>query len=325
MSDSVLERADEIELVDVTADVLQQRLREGKVYVPEQAGRAISCFFRKGNLIALRELALRRTAERVDAQMRGYMAEQGIRETWAAGERLLVCVGPSRTAVQLVRATRRMAARLHADWIAVHVETPRDQRLNPAEREDILRALELAEQLGGRTVTLSGQSVADEILAYARDHNVEPHRGGQGEGAPLGGAPARLAPRGAGPPERRDRGARDHRRSGSRAARLAPVTRIVTWREYAGALLIVLVPTVLGTLLRDFGGSVPPIDAAMSISSRWSSPRPLSTGARRDRALVGVASFDFFSCIRLRFFRFRRPLPPRLLRHAPGGAGVRRA
>ncbi len=170
--DSLLERADEVELVDVTADVLLQRLREGKVYVPEQASRAIDRFFRKGNLIALRELALRRTAERVDAQMRGYMAEQGIRETWAAAERLLVCIGPSPTAVRLVRATRRMAARLHADWIAVHVETPRDQRLSRTERENILRALELAEQLGGRTVTLSGQSVADEILAYAREHNV---------------------------------------------------------------------------------------------------------------------------------------------------------
>ena len=96
--DSVLERADEVELVDLTPDELQQRLREGKVYVPEQAGRAIERFFRKGNLIALRELALRRTAERVDAQMRGYMAEQGIRETWATGERLLVCVGPSPSA-----------------------------------------------------------------------------------------------------------------------------------------------------------------------------------------------------------------------------------
>ena len=170
--DSVLERADEVELVDVTPDVLQQRLREGKVYVPEQAGRAIERFFRKGNLIALRELALRRTAERVDAQMRGYMAEQGIRETWATGERLVVCVGPSVSAARLVRSARRMAARVHAEWFAVHVETPRDQRLSAEERENILRAMELAEQLGGRPVTLSGQSSAEEILAYARSHNV---------------------------------------------------------------------------------------------------------------------------------------------------------
>ena len=122
--DSVLERADEVELVDVTPDVLQQRLREGKVYVPEQAGRAIERFFRKGNLIALRELALRRTAERVDAQMRGYMAEQGIRETWADGRAAPgVHRAERRAPARLVRATRRMAARVHAEWFAVHVET----------------------------------------------------------------------------------------------------------------------------------------------------------------------------------------------------------
>ena len=189
---------------------------------PEQAGRAIERFFRKGNLIALRELALRRTAERVDAQMRGYMAEQGIRETWAAAERLLVCVGPSPTAVRLVRATRRMAARLHADWIAVHVETPRDQRLSAAEREYILRALELAEQLGGRTVTLSGQRVAEEILAYARDHNVNRIVVGKAKQLRWRERLARLAARHAGPQQRGDRGARDHRRGGVRPAPAGP-------------------------------------------------------------------------------------------------------
>ncbi|HVL18034.1 MAG TPA: universal stress protein, partial [Gemmatimonadales bacterium] len=182
--DVVLERADEVELVDVTADALQQRLREGKVYVPDAAERAIDRFFRKGNLIALRELALRRTAERVDAQMRGYMAERGIRETWAAAERLLVCIGPSPVAARLVRATARMATRLHADWVALHVETLGNQRLSATAREELVRALELAAQLGGRPVTVSGSSVADEILAYARTHNVnrivvgKPERGG---------------------------------------------------------------------------------------------------------------------------------------------------
>ena len=128
----MLERADEVELVDVSPDVLQQRLREGKVYVPEQAGRAIERFFRKGNLIALRELALRRTAERVDAQMRGYMAEQGIRETWATGERLLVCIGPSPSAAGSSGPRGAWPRGSHAEWVAVHVETPRDQRLSPA-------------------------------------------------------------------------------------------------------------------------------------------------------------------------------------------------
>jgi two-component system sensor histidine kinase KdpD len=170
--DSVLERADEVELVDVSPDVLQQRLREGKVYVPEQAHQALDRFFRTGNLIALRELALRRTAERVDAQMRAHMQAEGIRETWPAGERLLVCVGPDAASARLIRAARRMATGLQADWVAAYVETPAHQRLREADRDVIAQNLRLAEQLGAQAITLSGHSVSDEIIAYARDHNV---------------------------------------------------------------------------------------------------------------------------------------------------------
>ena len=263
--DSVLERADEIELVDVTPDVLQQRLREGKVYVPEQASRAIDRFFRKGNLIALRELALRRTAERVDAQMRGYMAEQGIRETWATGERLLVCVGPSPSAVRLVRATRRMAARLHAEWIAVHVETPRDQRLRAEEREDILRALELAEQLGGRTVTLSGQSIAEEMLAYARAHNVTrivvgKTRRPRWRELLQGSLLDALVRRSGGIEVLAITGAEDE--DGARPAPAAP-SRGSAPTDYVKAAAIVVVPTLLGLVVRGAGLPVLPIDAAM--------------------------------------------------------------
>ncbi len=110
--DTVFDRADDVELADLTPDDLLTRLKQGKVYFAEQAARAQDRFFRKGNLIALRELALRRVAERVDAQMRGYMVEHGIRETWPAGERLLVCVGSSATSARLVRAGRRIASRL---------------------------------------------------------------------------------------------------------------------------------------------------------------------------------------------------------------------
>lgn len=170
--DSVLDGADEVELVDVSPDVLLQRLREGKVYVPEQAQRARERFFRVGNLTALRELALRRTAERVDAQMRAHMQAEGIRETWPAGERLLVCVGPNPAAARLVRAARRMAAGLRADWVAVYVETPAHQGLSQADRDALAQNLRLAEQLGAQAVTLSGQSVSEEILEYARQHNV---------------------------------------------------------------------------------------------------------------------------------------------------------
>jgi two-component system sensor histidine kinase KdpD len=294
--DSLLERADEIELVDVTPDVLQQRLREGKVYVPEQASRAIERFFRKGNLIALRELALRRTAERVDAQMRGYMAERGIRETWAAAERMLVCVGPSPTAVRLVRATGRMAARLHADWVAVHVETPRDQRLSAQEREDILRAMELSEQLGGRAVTLSGQSTAEEILAYARAHNITRIIVGKPKRAPwremLRGALLDALVRHSGAIE--VLAIQGDEEKGD-APRAVSAPRPSPWTDYAVAAAIPMVPTAVGLLLRKAGVVVPPIDAAMLylLAVVVASAR-FRRGPALAASLVGIASFDFF-------------------------------
>lgn len=170
--DSVVDRADEIELVDLPPDELIQRLKEGKVYVPDQAERAIESFFRKGNLIALRELALRRTAERVEAQMRNYREDAGISDVWQAAERIMVCVGPGPDAERIIRAGRRLAATLHADWVAVYVETPKLQRLPSAARNAILANLKLAEQLGADTATVSGAQVGDEIVAFARRRNV---------------------------------------------------------------------------------------------------------------------------------------------------------
>lgn len=170
--DSVFEQADEVELVDLPPDDLLDRLREGKIYIPREAERAIANFFTKGNLIALRELSLRRTAERVGEQMDVYRKEQAIRGTWPARERLLVCVGPSPFATRLVRAARRMAASLKAPWVAVHVETPQSANQSDADREQLLQTLRLVEQLGGETATLSGHSVADEVLTYARSRNV---------------------------------------------------------------------------------------------------------------------------------------------------------
>src|SRR5215470_12375403 len=170
--DSVLERADEIELVDLPPDDLLHRLAEGKVYVPQQAQEAVHNFFRKGNLIALRELALRRTAERVDAQMQAYMRDHAIEKTWPVAERILVCIGPSPFAPRLVRAGRRLADRLGAKWIVASVETPAHARLPQAVRDRIVQTLRLAEQLGAETVTLSGSTMSEEILAYARARNV---------------------------------------------------------------------------------------------------------------------------------------------------------
>jgi two-component system, OmpR family, sensor histidine kinase KdpD len=170
--DTVFDEADEVELVDLPPDELLERLREGKVYLPQQAERAIRNFFRKGNLIALREMSLRRTAERVEDQMRDYREGEGIRDIWQAADRILVCIGPGPLAEQLVRAGRRLAAALHAEWTVAYVETPKLQRLPAAARDEVLARLRLAERLGATTVTLSGHDMAVEILDYARRHNT---------------------------------------------------------------------------------------------------------------------------------------------------------
>ena len=169
--DAVLERADEVELVDLSPEVLHQRLREGKVYLPDRAEQALERFFKESNLTALRELALRKTAELVDARVQGWRSAEGARAVWPVTERLMVAVGPSGGALQLVRAARRMAAALRAEWYAVHVETPAVAH-DRAAQEAAHAALRLAESLGGTVVTLSAVRTGDELLAWARTHNV---------------------------------------------------------------------------------------------------------------------------------------------------------
>ncbi|WP_321884557.1 sensor histidine kinase KdpD [Paraburkholderia bannensis] len=170
--DRVFDGADEVTLVDLPAEELLDRMRDGKVYLPAQAERAVRNFFRKGNLIALRELALRRTADRVDAQMHEYRADRSIQHVWQARERLLACIGPGPEAPALVRAAARLAASLKADWIAVYVETPKLQRLPDAIRERTLTALKLAAELGAETATLAGEDAAVTLAGYARLRNV---------------------------------------------------------------------------------------------------------------------------------------------------------
>lgn len=170
--DSVFEQADEVELIDLPPGDLLQRFRDGKVHVPGQAPEAVQNFFRKGNLIALRELALRATAQRVDAQMRLYRREHAIDTVWPTAERVLVCLGPTPYATRLVRAAKRMADSLGAEWIAAYVETPAHLRLPPEARDAVVQTLRLAESLGGQTITLSGPTMSDAILAHARDRNV---------------------------------------------------------------------------------------------------------------------------------------------------------
>ena len=170
--DRIFEKADEITLVDITPDDLLKRLREGKVYIPEAAERAAQNFFSKGNLIALRELALRRAVERIDAQMRTYKDREGIEAVWPLKERFLVCVSPSPSASRVVRAAARMAASLDAEWIVTYVEKPGALRETAENQRRLAETLRLAEQLGAEVVALLGQSVSDELLAYARSRNV---------------------------------------------------------------------------------------------------------------------------------------------------------
>ena len=172
--DSVLDRADEIELVDLTPGDLLQRLKEGKIYVPQQAERALEHFFSHDNLTALRELALRRTAERVDEQLLSRMQAQAIPGPWAAGDRLLVCVNEDPRALGLVRYARLLADRLHAPWTALYVESRRTAQLDDALRDRIADALRLAQSLGAEAVTIPGGSrhTADDVIGYAKSNNI---------------------------------------------------------------------------------------------------------------------------------------------------------
>src|SRR5246500_2203925 len=172
--DSVFDRADAIELIDLTPDDLIQRLKEGKVYVPKQAERALEHYFSPGNLTALRELALRRTADRVDEQLLTHMQAHAIPGPWAAGERILVCISEDPRAAGLVRYAKRLADRLHAPFTALCVETRRSLQWSEVERDRIADTLRLAEALGGEAITVPGgeRGIADDVIGYSHAHNV---------------------------------------------------------------------------------------------------------------------------------------------------------
>jgi len=170
--DEILDAADEIELVDTTADDLLQRLKEGKVYVKAQAERALRHFFSPGNLTALRELALRKTAQRVDRDMTDYMQAHAIGGPWAAGEHILICVNEHPSSAELVRRARRAADNLKASWTALYVESPRHLSLSEVEKDRVADTLRLAQRLGAETMTLPGRDIAQTVLDYARKNNV---------------------------------------------------------------------------------------------------------------------------------------------------------
>src|SRR6202451_1231066 len=170
--DKVFDAADEVVLVDIPADELLARLKAGKVYVANQAEHAAQHFFRKGNLMALRELALRRTADRIEGDVQAYRVDQSIGSVWKTATALLTCVGPDAASERVVRAAARLAGQLNTDWHAIYVETPGLQRLSPAKREKILATLNLAQELGATTAVIANSQIAESIISYARTHNL---------------------------------------------------------------------------------------------------------------------------------------------------------
>ena len=252
--DRIFNEADEVILVDLPPEELLQRLREGKVYVPAQAERAAKHFFRRGNLLALRQMALRMTAERVDSEMRSYRSNEVGGAVWSASEALVACVG-SRTRPDLVRAAARLAEALHARWHVVYVETPALSRLSEPRRAAILKLLQMAHDLGAQTAVLSGRDPAAEVHAYARSHNLNRVVLGRRAGAswwPEGWSPslARALARRAPDldlvmvaPGRLDASA------GDGEARARREARGLVWPAYAKALGVSAAATLLGTIL----------------------------------------------------------------------------
>ena len=244
--DRVFDQADEVVIVDLPPEDLLQRLRDGKVYLPQQAQTAVRNFFRKGNLIALRELALRRTADRVDDDMLDWRRTRAVSPVWQTREAMLVCVGPDERGLKLVRSVARMAAQLDVPWHCIHVETPRLQRLPAARRAQVLRVLKAAQESGAETAALPASELAAAIVRYAHEHNLPRVVLGRDTGrAPPRWRPSLADAVGA---QGRDldvlqialpaRAAQADARAGARATREAPDADRATWKAYAASALV---------------------------------------------------------------------------------------
>lgn len=293
--DSILEKADEIELVDLPPDDLLERLKEGKIYLGETAQSALEHFFKKGNLMALRELALRLTAERVDAEMRKYRQTKAVQDVWPTTGRILVCVGPSPLSARLVRATKRMAVQLRAEWKAAYVETPNSVHLSERDRQRVSRTLRLARLLGAETCSLFGSSPAAELVSYARRINAshivigKPDRPRWRE-IMFGSVVDELIRQSgnidvyviSGEPP----GASDHSRDTYRAA------GVIRWRDYFFALMAVVIATGISALSSGYLENVNLVMfyllAVVIVGLNF------GFGPSIVVALASVAAFDFF-------------------------------
>lgn len=293
--DRFFDSADEVILVDLPPDELLQRLKEGKVYLPQQAERAIRNFFRKGNLIALRELALRRTADRVDEDMLAYRRKQAVPALWPTRESLLVCVGPDAGGERVVRSGARLANQWNIPWHAIYVETPALQRLPGAARERIFKTLSLAEELGAETATLAGNDGAAVAVKYLQDHNLSKVVVGRGRRVQWSfwhvgfvSRLCRLAP---------DLDviliARNAAVSPAEEAREVPRSGLgPAWPSYLLSALVCAAMTLLATPLHayfDLANIVMLFLVAVVVVALW-----LGRGPAVLASLLSVAAFDFF-------------------------------
>ncbi len=281
--DSVLDLASEIELVDLPVEELIARMRAGKIYMPEQAERALEHFFRPGNLNALREMALRRTAERVDSEMVALRGQHANAKTWPVVERLLLAIGPSPYAQNLVRATKRLATQWEAEWFVVCVETSCFADLGKDAQEGLRAALKLAESLGAETATPAGESVASTVLEFARVRNVTRIVVGKAPGSKLVGA--LIEGSGEISVVAIDGGAKLE-------TKRTPRVELPPWQEIGLAALWVGAATAIGLLLRDRIATTNLVMvyllAVVAVAMRH------SQGAAIFASVLSVLSFDFF-------------------------------
>lgn len=291
--DAVFDRADEVELVDIPPKELQQRLREGKVYIPERVEKALDGFFREGNLIALRELALRRTADRVDAQMQSYRSQQNVSGVWAAKDRILVCIAPNKLGTRVARSAARIGAASHAEMIAVYVESDRQSDRSADEQRNAQEALRLAERLGMETVSGVGHDIVGEILRIAHQRNanlivvgkpVKPRWREVLQGSVVD----ELVRRSGTIDVHVITGEAEERRSTWSPGK----TESVNWQGYAATVLITAIATGICFVLKPHVDTTNLIMVFLlsvaTVSSRF------GVGESIFASLLGVATFDFF-------------------------------
>lgn len=298
--DQVFDRADEVVLVDLPPDELLHRLKQGKVYLPQQAERAIRNFFRKGNLIALRELALRRTADRVDGQMLQYRRDRSVGQVWQTRDAVLACIGAEPGAEKIVRAAARYAGRLDAPWHVVHVETPALGRGGDARRQQVLRVLKLAQDMGAQTESLADADPAAAVERYARRHNLGKVVVGRGTGSldrlarwrePFAARLARRAPDLDVIQVSRNAGAAERALPQASTAPQQPKGPRIAWRGYGISLLASTAAALAAWLLRPYFdlANIVMVFLLAVVFTAWRVGRGPAVLA----AFVNVAIFDF--------------------------------